>query len=85
MFYDQDQRRRRGPDLALEAGVDEVLDEITQTRQRMRAARKREAPRRLHNYVGERVAMIRYPQSRAKGWDVGSGPTKGLCKTMPAR
>lgn len=77
--------RKRVLDLALETGVDEVLDEITQTRRRMRAASKREALRRLRNYVGERVAMIRYPESRAKGWDIGSGPTEALCKTMAAR
>ena len=77
--------RHRVLSLALESGVDEVLDEITQTHQRMRAPSKREALRRLRNYVGERVAMIRYPESRAKGWDIGSGPTEGLCKTMAAR
>ncbi len=32
-----------------------------------------------------RAAMIRYPESRAQGWDIGSGPTEGLCKTMAAR
>lgn len=72
-------------DLALETGVDEVLDEIGRTHQRLRAPSKREALRRLRNYVGERVSMIRYPESRAKGWDIGSGPTEGLCKTMAAR
>ena len=71
--------RQRVLDLALESGVDEVLDEITQTRQRLRAPGKREALRRLRNYVGERVAMIRYLESRAKGWDIGSGPTEGSC------
>jgi hypothetical protein len=71
--------------LALESGVDDVLDEITRTHQRMRAASKREALRRLRNYVGERLAMIRYPESRAKGWDIGSGPTEGQCKTLAAR
>jgi len=77
--------RQRVLALALESGVDEVLDEITQTRQRLRAKTKREVLRRLRNYIGERVAMIRYPDSRAKGWDIGSGPTEGSCKTMAAR
>ena len=72
-------------DLALESGVDEVLDEIGRTHQRLRASSKREALRRLRNYVGERVSMIRYPESRSRGWDIGSGPTEGLCKTMAAR
>lgn len=77
--------RKRVLGSALDVGVDEVLDEITQTRRGMRTPSKREALRRLRNYVAERVAMIRYPESRAKGWDIGSGPTEGLCKTMAAR
>ena len=59
--------RKRVLGLALETGVGEVLDEITQTCRRTRAPSKRQALRRLRNYVGERTAMIRYPQSRAKG------------------
>ncbi len=77
--------RKRVLGLALETGVDEVLDEITQTCRRTRAPSKRQALRRLRNYVGERTAMIRYPQSRSKGWDIGSGPTEALCKTIAAR
>lgn len=77
--------RKRVLGLALETGVDEVLDEITQTCRRTRASRKREALRRLRNYIGERTAMIRYPQSRSNGWDIGSGPTEALCKTTAAR
>lgn len=71
--------------LALHEGPDEVLDEITRQRQRTRAPTKREALRRLRAYVGERVAMMDYPTSRAKGWDIGSGPTEAQCKTMTAR
>ena len=41
--------------------------------------------RRLRAYVGERVAMMDYPACRAKGWDLGSGPTEAQCKTMTAR
>ena len=70
---------------ALHAGPDEVLDEITRQRQQTRAPAKREAWRRLRAYVGERVAMMDYPACRAKGWDIGSGPTEAQCKTMTAR
>lgn len=70
---------------ALHAGPDEVLDEITRQRQQTRAPAKREALRRLQAYVGERVAMMDYPACRAKGWDLGSGPTEAQCKTMTAR
>jgi hypothetical protein len=75
--------RTRVLDVALQVDVDAVLDEITQ--QRLRARAKREALRRLRNYVGERVGMMDYATCRAKGWDIGSGPTESLCKTMTAR
>jgi hypothetical protein len=77
--------RERVLGLALEEGVDEVLDEVTLQRRQQRSPSKREALRRLRNYVGERTTMIRYPQNRSKGWDIGSGPTEALCKTMTAR
>jgi hypothetical protein len=77
--------RTRVLGLALEADVDAVLDEITQQRLRVRARGKCEALRRLRNYVGERVAMMDYAVCRAKGWDIGSGPTESLCKTTAAR
>ena len=70
---------------ALHAGPDEVLDEIARQRQPTRAPVKREALRRLRAYVGERVAMMDYPACRAKGWDIGSGPTEAQCKTLTAR
>jgi len=77
--------RTRVLDLALHADADAVLDEITQQRLGLRARGKREALRRLRNYVGERVGMLDYAACRAKGWDIGSGPTESLCKTMTAR
>jgi hypothetical protein len=70
---------------ALHVGPDEVLDEITRQRHQTRVPAKREALRRLRAYVGERVAMMDYPTCRAKGWDIGSGPTEAQCKTMTAR
>ncbi len=70
---------------ALHAGPDEVLDEIARQRQQIRAPAKREALRRLRAYVGERVTMMGYPTCRAKGWDIGSGPTEAQCKAMTAR
>jgi hypothetical protein len=40
---------------------------------------------RLLNYVSERREMIKYPEFRAKGWQIGSGPTEATCKTLTAR
>jgi hypothetical protein len=70
---------------AFHAGPDEVLDEITRKRQPTRAPAKRAALRCLRAYVGERVAMMDYPACRAKGWDLGSGPTEAQRQTMTAR
>jgi hypothetical protein len=39
----------------------------------------------LLNYVSERRDMIKYPAFRAKGWQIGSGPTEATCKTLTAR
>ena len=40
---------------------------------------------RLVNYVSERREMIKYPEFRARGWQIGSGPTEAMCKTLTAR
>jgi hypothetical protein len=42
--------------------------------------KKRKAADRLLHYVAEREPMIRYPAFRAKGWQIGSGPTESQCK-----
>ena len=46
---------------------------------------QRKAADRLLNYVSERHEMIRYPEFRARGWQIGSGPTEATCKTLTAR
>lgn len=46
---------------------------------------KREAADRLIHYVAERRPMIRYPEFRARGWQIGSGPTEAECKTTTYR
>ena len=71
--------------LALEQDADAVLDEVTRQRAALRSPAKRAALSRLRNYVGERTSMIRYADNRARGWDIGSGPTESLCKTMARR
>jgi hypothetical protein len=71
--------------LAFENGVDELLDEVTRQRATLRSPSKRAALSRLRHYIGERTAMIRYAENRARGWDIGSGPTESLCKTMARR
>lgn len=77
--------RHRVVHLALEHDVDAVLGEITRQRTALRSPAQRVALSRLRNYVGERTSMIRYAESRARGWDLGSGPTESLCKSMSRR
>ncbi len=45
----------------------------------------RPAAGRLVSFVSEQRAMIRYPESEAKGWQIGSGPTEATCKMLTAR
>lgn len=53
-------------------------------RSRLRGAKRAEADRLL-NYVSERRAMIRYPEFRERGWQIGSGPTEAQCKATTQR
>jgi len=46
---------------------------------------KREALRKLREYVEPRIAMTDYPTFRAAGYDCGSGPTESQCGTLTAR
>ena len=60
-----------------------VTEAEKQKRRAARVRRRRQGRRgaRLRNYVGERTSMIRYAENRARGWDIGSGPTESLCNT----
>lgn len=50
-----------------------------------RSPRKRQAADRLLGYVSQRKDMIRYPEFRSKGWQIGSGPTESQCKLTVSR
>ena len=45
----------------------------------------RDSVDRLLGYMSERREMIRYPEFRARGWQIGSGPIEAQCKTTTAR
>jgi hypothetical protein len=64
-------------------GYDAAWEHLLEWRVALR--RGRPAADRLINYVSERRAMIRYPEFRSKGWQIGSGPTEATCKTLTAR
>jgi hypothetical protein len=45
----------------------------------------REGLRSLLGYVASNVHRMDYPSYRARGWDVGSGPTEAGCKVLGGR
>ncbi len=46
---------------------------------------QRAAADRLVKYIEERQAMIRYPEFRRRGLQIGSGPTEAQCKSTTQR
>lgn len=64
-------------------GCDAAWGRLLEWRAGLRQGRP--AAERLMNYVSERREMIRYPEFRARGWQIGSGPTEATCKTLTAR
>jgi hypothetical protein len=65
-------------------GYDRAWDEVADWRRPLRG-RKRDEAGRLLSYVTERKEMIRYPEFKEKGWQIGSGPTEAQCKTSTSR
>jgi hypothetical protein len=70
--------------LYYEDGYDAVWERLVSWRGSLRGE-KRAAADRLMGYVLERRQMIRYPEFRRRGWQIGSGPTEGQCKTATQR
>lgn len=66
-------------------GYDAAWERLEATRQSLRSPKKRSAINGLMQYASERYDMIRYPEFRAKHWDIGSGPTEAECKTTTRR
>jgi hypothetical protein len=67
-------------------GYDVGWEQLVQWRANLgRSPKKREAADRLLNYAAERQDMIHYPEFRAKGWQIGSGPTEAQCKLTVGR
>lgn len=67
-------------------GYDAFWQQLVEWRQtHRRSPRKRQAADRLLGYVSQRQDMIRYPEFRSKGWQIGSGPTESQCKLTVGR
>lgn len=66
-------------------GYDGAFEVLTATRAPLRSTKKRAAINGLMQYAAERQDMIRYPEFRDNGWQIGSGPTEAECKTTTQR
>jgi len=67
-------------------GYDPVWERLVEWRAKLgRSPKKRQAADRLLNYVSQRRDMIRYPEFRKNGWQIGSGPTEAQCKLTIGR
>ena len=70
-----------------EQGLAPVLGAIDALAKKVRADAKRASLRRLRQYLVrcQRLEMLDYPAALAQGWDIGSGPTEAMCKTLTLR
>jgi hypothetical protein len=70
--------------LFYEHGYDAVWEKLVPWRTVLRGG-KRAAADGLMGYIAERREMIRYPEFRQRGWQIGSGPTEAQCKSSTQR
>ena len=68
-----------------ELGAAPVLMAIDALKKQIRSNPKREALDDLRNYLTERLDMLDYRTALDSGWDIGSGPTEAMCKTLTLR
>lgn len=66
-------------------GYGAAWEHLVQWRAGLNRSRKRKPADRLLKYVSARQEMIRYPAFRARGWQIGSGPTESQCKLCTKR
>jgi hypothetical protein len=62
-----------------------VWELLVQTRSRIRSQTKRKSLDDLMGYLIERREKVDYASFRAAGYDVGSGPTESMCKSLSRR
>jgi len=60
-------------------------ERILPWRTALRGKGKCKAADRLLHFVSARRGMIRYPEFRERGWQIGSGPTESQCKLCTKR
>ena len=78
IFGDDEAGRTWAHDLAelfKTLGFTAGFDSLVTFRKTLRSPRQKQAATRLVNYISDRRALITYPEFRAAGRDIGSGPT----------
>lgn len=89
VFGEQSPEGNQWADRVLEAlsngSWDGVWELLVQTRSRLRAKVKRKSLDDLMRYLMERREKVDYARFRAAGYDVGSGPTESMCKSLSRR
>jgi hypothetical protein len=68
-----------------EPGVTAVLVAIDALAKKIRAPAGRESLRSLRAYLAARLELLDYRTALARGYDIGSGPTEAMCKTLTLR
>jgi hypothetical protein len=68
-----------------ERGYDAFWQALLALRSKQRRRRARAAIDALMHYVAPRRAMLDYLRHQQQGWDIGSGPTESMCKTLTRR
>ena len=66
-------------------GCAAAWERLLRWRAALRGKAKRKAADRLLHFVSARREMIRYPEFRERGWQIGSGPTESQCKLCTKR
>ncbi|MGL4553116.1 MAG: hypothetical protein ACRC33_18275 [Gemmataceae bacterium] len=66
-------------------GYEKLRDELQAWKATLRGADRLRAAEQVLNYVTDRREMIRYPEFRELGRQIGSGPTESMCKATTQR
>jgi hypothetical protein len=69
----------------LEEGPEPALARIAALHKTLRSPGKRKALASLRQFIATRKEMLQYPEFRAAGYEIGSGPTEAFCKTLTSR
>jgi hypothetical protein len=63
----------------------DLMESLRQTRSKLRSKTKRKAAEHLMSYLLERKEKVDYVSFRVAGYDIGSGPTESMCKSLSRR